>query len=253
MKAGIIDSRDKSGFWEDSIGETFDCHIASDVNELDECDILLVSADNCGGSVDTVIKDIRSSEKLADVPTAVIVDGSCCEEQDIFLSIGFDDVICQPLCAKLLLRRAQTLALTQHGSEKVMTLDSIMSIKDGDEGAYCVRSMDFTNIFRFVLRVLERSGKDAQILVLTLNSDGKDSSSARKSVMSILSEAVRLCLRRGDISSVCGEDKLMVLLIGADDEGGHLVASRIVSSFYSECTDDSYELLYDIREIKAAE
>ena len=76
MKAGIIDSRDKSGFWEDSIGETFDCHIASDVNELDECDILLVSADNCGGSVDTVIKDIRSSEKLADVPTAVIVDGS---------------------------------------------------------------------------------------------------------------------------------------------------------------------------------
>ncbi len=253
MRAGIIDSRDMIGYWEDSIGETFECYVASEINELDDCDIIMVSAEYCGGSIDKVIEDIRSSEKLAEVPAAVVVNGSCCEEQEIFLSIGFDDVICQPLCAKLMLQRAKTLSMIQHGSEKVITLDSIMSIKDGDEGAYCVRSVDFTNIFRFVLRVLERSGKDAQILVLTLNNDGRKSQTAQKSVMGILSEAVRLCLRRGDISSVCGDDKLMVLLIGADDEGGHLVASRIVSSFYSECTDDSYELLYDIREIKAAE
>ena len=52
------------------------------------------------------------------------------------------------------------------------------------------------------------------------------------------------------MSSVCGDDRVVILLIGADDEGGHLVASRIVSSFYSKCEDDSYELSYDIREVR---
>ena len=138
-------------------------------------------------------------------------------------------------------------------NDKMITLENLMDVRDGNEGAYCVRSGDFTNIFRFVLRVLERTGKDAQILVLTLSSDEKHSISSQKSVMTTLSEAVRMCLRRGDMSSVCGDDKILVLLIGADDEGGHLVASRIVSSFYSECTDDSYEITYDIKEVKAAE
>ena len=75
------------------------------------------------------------------------------------------------------------------------------------------------------------------------------SSAARHKVMHTLSEAVRLCLRRGDMASVCGDDSVIVLLIGADDSGGHLMASRIVSSFYSECDDDAFELSYDIREV----
>jgi hypothetical protein len=54
------------------------------------------------------------------------------------------------------------------------------------------------------------------------------------------------------MSSVCGSDQVLVLLIGADDEGGHLAANRIVSSFYNECSDDSFELTYDIREIHSA-
>ena len=44
---------------------------------------------------------------------------------------------------------------------------------------------------------------------------------------------------------------MLVLLIGADDEGGHLVANRIVSSFYSECDDSDLELTYDIRAVRA--
>ena len=69
--------------------------------------------------------------------------------------------------------------------------------------------------------------------------------------MNILSEEIRKCLRRGDIASVCGEDRILVLLIGADHEGGQLVAERIVSSFYSECDDDSFEVSYDLREVHA--
>ena len=254
MKAGIIDNQNRSEFWENSLGESFDCALAADISKLPDCDVILVSEEYSGGSIDTLIGNIRESDRFGSIPAAVVVNESIsCTEQEKLLSLGFDDVICLPLCRQLLQRRVKALLLVSGGDDTVITLDSLMNVRDGSEGAYSVHSGDFTNIFRFVLRVLERTGKDAQILVLTLSNDGNHSISSQKSVMTTLSEAVRMCLRRGDMSSVCGDDKVLVLLIGADDEGGHLVASRIVSSFYSECTDDSYEISYDIREVKAAE
>jgi len=253
MKAGIIDSQSRNEFWENSLGDSFECVIAADISKLSDCDIIIVSGEYCGSSICTVIENIRSSGRFGKIPAAAFMNESNCEEQEMLLTAGFDDIICQPVCGKLLLRRAKALSLIHSCEENVTTLESLMEEKDGNEGAYCVQSVDFTNIFRFVLRVIERTGKAAQILVLTLSSDGRQSTFSQKSVMETLSEAVRLCLRRGDMSSVCGKDKVLVLLLGADDEGGHLVASRIVSSFYSECTDDSYELSYDIRNVKATE
>ncbi|MCR5599952.1 MAG: hypothetical protein K6G33_04325 [Ruminococcus sp.] len=253
MKVGIIDSRDNSEFWENSLGSSFECAVASDMSKLTECDVIFVSADYCGSSIGTVIENLRSSDRFGDIPAAAFVNENSCEEQEHLLSLGFDDIICQPVCSRLLVRRAKALALMHSCDEETLSVENLMDEKDGGEGAYCVCSVDFSNIFRFVMRVLERTGKDAQILVLKLNSDRNKSTAASKSVMSTLSEAVRMCLRRGDMSSVCGDNEMLVLLIGADDEGGHLVASRIVNSFYSECTDDTYELSYDIREVKAAE
>ena len=254
MKAGIIDNQSRSEFWDDLLGDSFDCVVAADISKLPDCDIILVSEEYSGGSIDTLIGNIRESERFGEVPSAIVVNGSkSCDEQEKLLSLGFDDIICLPLCKQLLKRRAKSLMFVNGSNDKMITLENLIDTKDGNEGAYCVRSGEFNNIFRFVLRVLERTGKDAQILVLTLSSDEKHSISSQESGMTTLSEAVRMCLRRGDMSSVCGDDKILVLLIGADDEGGHLVASRIVSSFYSECTDDSYEITYDIKEVKAAE
>ena len=62
-------------------------------------------------------------------------------------------------------------------------------------------------------------------------------------------EAVRVAYGKALVELGKKNDRVVVLLIDADDNGGHLVASRIVSSFYSECDDDAFELSYDITEI----
>ena len=252
MIAGIIDSTNKAGFWEKTIGEEFEYTIASDVNGLKKCDILLVSEEYCGGAIGTVIADIQTYERFRDVPVAAVTSECSCENQEILLGMGFDDVVRLPISGQLLIRRLRGIAAVslRESSEHMMNIDSIMEINDGDSGAYCVRSVDFTNIFRFVLRVLERTQKNAQMLVMKLDHIGDKTPAENRRTMSILAESVRKCLRRGDMSSVCGDDRVVILLIGADDEGGHLVASRIVSSFYSKCADDSYELSYDIREVR---
>ena len=65
MIAGIIDSTNKAGFWEKTIGEEFEYTIASDVNGLKQCDILLVSEEYCGGAIGTVVADIQTYERLS--------------------------------------------------------------------------------------------------------------------------------------------------------------------------------------------
>ncbi|MBO7472634.1 MAG: hypothetical protein J6U00_01295 [Ruminococcus sp.] len=253
MRAGIIDSKRRAKYWEKNLGKSFECMIVSDASGLPECDIIIVSEAYCSGSIATVIENIRASGKHCNTPAAAVTSEVSCENQEILMALGFDDVIRLPICSQLMLRRAKALATVVPNNDihRSITIDSLLKLKDGESGAYCVRSVDFTNIFRFVLRVLERTQKDTQMLVFSLSAHKKSSSEKREQVMNILSEEVRKCLRRGDISSVCSEDRILALLIGADDEGGRLVAERVVNSFYSECDDDEFKLTYDVREVRA--
>ena len=253
MRAGIIDSAKKAKYWEKVLSPSFECSVVPDVNGLPECDIIIVSEAYCSGAIAAVIENIRASGKLCNTPTAAFTAECSCENQEILMALGFDDVIRTPICNQLLLRRAKALAavVLNNDIHRTITIDSLMKMKDGESGAYCVRSVDFTNIFRFVLRFLERTQKNTQMLVFDLNAHKRSSYEKRQQIMSILSEEVRKCLRRGDISSVCGECRIVVLLIGADEDGGRLVAERVVSSFYSECGEDIFELTYDQREVHA--
>ena len=253
MKAGIIDSPNKFGFWESSIGETMDFIVAADISELSECDVLLISEEYCGGAIGTVMENIRASEKLCRIPAAAVTYERSCEDQEILFGLGFDDIILLPACPQLLQRRVISLAGTSssYSSDRHISLDSLMRMKDAECGAYYVCTDDFENIYRFVRRILERTKKNAQVLVLTLEDSRSCDTLSCRNEIGTLSHAVKLCLRRGDMATVCGDNRMLVLLIGADDEGGHLVANRIVSSFYSECDDSDLELTYDIRAVRA--
>ena len=103
-----------------------------------------------------------------------------------------------------------------------------------------------------MLRILGRVGSGAQVIVVKLERPAEAEDEAGR-VMEILSRAVHNCLRRGDMTAVCGRDKVLVLLIGANDDGGHLAVNRLVNSFYSECTDSRFELSYDMKTVGEAD
>ena len=77
---------------------------------------------------------------------------------------------------------------------------------------------------------------------MTLRGNSDSPKTIENGTMNLLSEAVKMCLRRGDISSVCSKNQIVILLMDADDDGGHLVANRMVGNFYSECEDSDLEL-----------
>ena len=218
----------------------------SNTDFSDDTACLIVSCEAAGDELAKVI----FVAKAKNIPVIAAANADCAEQERLF-ALGADDVLQLPVCEKLLARRIEELICYCRESLELLPdfLDlRDISIENGESGSFKVQEHDFMNLYRFVLRLLERLNESAQMLVFTLNCDFDDNT--EQQLYEQLSAAVHNCLRRGDISSKCGSGKILVLLVGANDDGGHLVANRIMSNFYGGCDDDSCSLSYNIREIK---
>ncbi len=216
--------------------------------------VILISGDFAGDRLIKIVKIIRKTRVTSAAPILVYTADDDCSHQSAMLECGADDVMHFPLCKELIIKRINAVMPVHTSSEeRKFNFDEFMdsvSEKVHRQGSYQVKSDDFANIYKFVMRGLERSSKRVQVLLMTLSGCGIDTAKDYNSkVMSTLASAVQVCLRRGDISSVCSKNQIVILLMDADDDGGHLVANRIVSNFYGECDDGDYELQYDIREL----
>lgn len=99
------------------------------------------------------------------------------------------------------------------------------------------------------MRLLERLDKNAQMMIFTI-SGSRYNNDDHIEAKEMLYESVKTCLRRGDITSVCGKSQIMVILMGSDVNGAKIAAERIEKSF-SQKSGSAYDLSYDIREMKA--
>jgi hypothetical protein len=251
--AVILDKKDNYSSWGNLSNEEVTISLKSDMNDLPYCDAIIISDSFNERPIEENLAEIKKMAGFKCIPCAAAVCEHSIERQEYLIENGFDDVIQMPLCRELIVRRIEGLAaiLPYSLSSGKFSYESLLDIRDnGESGAYSVQSNDFTTIYRFIIRILKRLDKSAQVLLMKLTCNEADSEEKKPLIMQILANGVRACLRRGDIASVCGEDQVVVLLIGADDDGGHLVANRIVSSFYSECDDGSFTLEYDIHEVK---
>ncbi len=255
----IIDSIKYENLWRSVISGDFVFKIAENAADFEDkfnFDAVIVNADFAGGRIKDTISEAKSTISLKNKPMAVLINECDGEKLEYLCSCGVDDVLRLPICTTFLANRINLLisAFSEPKNEKSNSFDfdELMSFVEesrASKGAMRVHKNEFASICNFVLRGLERSKKSAQVLMFTLNSFGGGDNG---SVMQALSDAVQKCLRRGDMSSICSDNQVLVLLTGADDDGGHLVANRIVSNFYSECDDEAFELQYDIREINVA-
>lgn len=253
----IFDTTEKASGIAAKIGRNFSADTASDTCELIQMitrripDAVIVNAD-LTSDPSALVKSIRKAAGK-NIPAVFSLYKISTAAQEELCEAGADDIFVMPMCSRLMEIRLERLIKTDcpHFScyEKYCDFDKLIedvSEKSEAKGSFSVQQTDFANIYKFIARGLERSGKSVQALMLTLSCDEE----SEEQGIAMLSEAAKICLRKGDISSVCSRNQVVVLLIGADDNGGHLVANRIVSNFYSECDDDSFSLNYDIREVK---
>ncbi len=177
-------------------------------------------------------------------------DGSS-ENLDNLLAYGADDVIVLPMPAQLITKRIETLCRNSVLSPDPVDFSLFDKIAESNRGSgsFIIQDNDFTNIYRFVLRMLERLDQKAQLIIFNINTRAKGF--IEPEVVQNFSNIVRTALRRGDISSIHGR-QLFVILMGADRDGGATAAKRLVETYYAHYDDGIYDLSYEIREISAA-
>lgn len=210
-------------------------------------DCVLISQDLISDDLHNTINEAKRQFLSVGVLT---FDGSS-ENLDKMLEYGADDVIVLPMPAQLIKKRLETLCSNSVLSPDPVDFSLFDKIAESNRGSgsFIIQDNDFTNIYRFVLRMLERLDQNAQLIIFTVSTRIKGF--IEPEIIQNFSNVVRTTLRRGDISSIHGR-QLFVILMGADKEGGQIAAKRLVETYFAHYDDGIYDISYEIREINTA-
>ena len=129
-------------------------------------------------------------------------------------------------------------------------LNLSMNIGCDTEGSYVMDFESFRHIYEYNKRLCERQPKNIQLALFTLHLSGDVSDiSDIEFAMEELEVAVLNYLRREDASARYSNRQLIVMLVGADNVNGKMVADRMVEHFRTSYAKDNIQLQYELMQV----
>ena len=130
-------------------------------------------------------------------------------------------------------------------------LREVMSRADSGKGAYQLELDSFHHVYNFIRRFVERSGRDVQTLLFTLNTDGKSVVEQEETdiALEMMELAIYKSLRRVDVSTRYSSKQIIVILMDANEDNGKLVANRIIDCFNKLYTNKKVFFEYGIAQM----
>ncbi len=128
----------------------------------------------------------------------------------------------------------QSLAESSRSSTNVdmKYLREIMSRTDSGKGSYLMDYDSFHHVYNFIRRTVERSHRDVQTLLFTLEAHNDRTDPTELSVAGeMLEQAIYTSLRRVDVSTRYSSKQMIVILMDSNTENGKMVAQRIIDCF----------------------
>ncbi|MDO4581497.1 MAG: BTAD domain-containing putative transcriptional regulator [Bacillota bacterium] len=120
----------------------------------------------------------------------------------------------------------------------------------GDEsGAFYCNYLTFIDSYRFVMRIIERTGQSVFLMSVTVTDAAGVALTAgprMQEVVDGLHEAIRLALRRGDLYTRYSASQFLTLLIGISQENCDIVSQRIDKVFQERYHGRGVRLQYKI-------
>lgn len=119
-------------------------------------------------------------------------------------------------------------------TEGIEQIQENLNEKDAPQGAFYCSYPSFTESYRYMKRVIERSGQSAYLMLCTVT-DGKgyplEKGERLERLSEELSEAIRGSLRSGDLYTKYSSNQYLVLLLGIKQEDCQIVIGRINQYF----------------------
>ncbi len=127
-------------------------------------------------------------------------------------------------------------------------LREIMSRNDSGKGSYLMDYDSFHHVYNFIRRIVERSHRDVQTVLFTLESSNEKMVDPTELSVAgeMLEQAIYTSLRRVDVSTRYSSKQMIVILLDSNTENGKLVAQRIIDCFkriYKGAIQISYNIV----------
>lgn len=132
-------------------------------------------------------------------------------------------------------------------------LGEILVRADSGKGAYLLDFDSFHHVYNFIRRFVDRSGRDVQTVLFTVNSADEMNEPDTDEVevaLEMLDKAIYNSLRRVDVSTRYSSKQIIVLLMDSNTENGDLVAKRIISCFEKLYIGKKIKLDYGIAKMQ---
>ena len=147
-----------------------------------------------------------------------------------------DDLGVEPSEQMQALYRMITGGLKEPATSPVEVRDKLAE-ENFERGAYCCNVKEFSSIYHFLVRYMERSGQSAFMLLCTMaEGDGAPPKTGElvSKMVEAFHKAVQLCTRRGDVFTRYSPSQFLLLLMDLKQEDCDLVAGRLRKRFYEQ-------------------
>ena len=139
--------------------------------------------------------------------------------------------------------RFRQLEVYQHDkADHVNEIQEGLNQREKDDGAFFCSYLSFMEGYRYVRRVIERSGQSAYLLLCTMT-DGKgvplEKGERLGKVAEELEQAIRNSLRRGDMFTRYSDNQFLMLLLGIRQEDCAIVVERI-NGYFEKASRKNY-------------
>lgn len=146
-------------------------------------------------------------------------------------------------------------SIREHINYDIRSINEIqerfMEEEEPGGATYCDLTV-FTVVYRYMMKVLDRTGMSAYLMLYTLTDKNRmpiEKTDVLEDVRGAMFEAVKMSVRRSDLYTRYGKNQFLILLVGSNQKGCERVAARIQKNFQEMNTRKRVDICYTISSI----
>lgn len=146
-------------------------------------------------------------------------------------------------------------SIREHISYDIRSINEIqerfMEEEEPGGATYCDLTV-FTVVYRYMIKVLERTGMSAYLMLYTLTDKNRmpiEKAEVLEDVREAMFEAVKRSVRKSDLYTRYGKNQYLILLVGSNQKGCEQVADRIRRNFIERNTRKRVDICHTLSSI----
>lgn len=146
-------------------------------------------------------------------------------------------------------------SIREHINYDIRSINEIqerfMEEEEPGGATYCDLTV-FTVVYRYMIKVLDRTGMSAYLMLYTLTDKNRmpiEKADVLEDVREAMFQSVKKSVRRSDLYTRYGKNQFLILLVGSNQKGCERVAARIKRNFNEVNTRKRVDICYTLSSI----